>query len=94
MTQNNNKTIFKIVASAIAVFMVLLVIALIYNIAKLSAAKKRRNELADKAAYLDTVINDNGALIDYCQTPEYIEQYAREYLDMIYRGEIPIGVAK
>ena len=49
-------------------------------------------DLAKQSAYLDTLINENGAMIDYCQTPEFIEDYAREYLDMIYRDEIIIGV--
>ena len=92
MAQNNNKTISKIIAAAVAVFLVLLVVALIYNIAKLSAANKRLDELKAQGEYLDSVIDENGALIDYCRTPEFIEQYAREYLDMIGRGEIPIEV--
>ncbi len=38
------------------------------------------------------VIDENGKLIDYCGSPEFIESYAREYFDMVYRGEIIIGV--
>ena len=92
MVKENNKTFFKIIVAAVAVFLVLLVVALIYNLVRLSAANKRLDALKEQAAYYDTVIGINGEFIDYCQTPEFIEQYAREYLDMIYRGETPIGV--
>lgn len=87
-----NKTVIKIVVASLAVFLILLIVALIVNLVKLSAANSRKAELAEQSAYLDTVISENGAMIDYCQTPEFIEDYAREYLDMIYRDEIVIGV--
>ena len=29
-------------------------------------------------------------MIDYCESAEFIEDYAREMLDMIYRGETSI----
>lgn len=92
MVKDNSKTIFKIIVAAIAVFLVLLVVALIYNLVRLSAENKRLDSLREQAAYYDTIIGTNGEFIDYCQTPEFIEQYAREYLDMIYRGETPVGV--
>ncbi len=92
MESSSNKTVIKIIVVSLAVLLVLLIVALIVNIAKLSAANNRKDDLAAQSAYLDTVIAENGDLIDYCQTPEYIENYAREYLDMVYRGEIVIGV--
>ena len=85
----SNKTVIKIIVASLAVLLILLIVALIVN---LSAANKRKADLAKQSAYLDTLINENGAMIDYCQTPEFIEDYAREYLDMIYRDEIIIGV--
>lgn len=71
--------------------MVLLVVALIINLVRLSAAGARKDELAQKSAYLDKAIDENGKLLDYCKTSSFIENYAREYLDMVYRGEIIIG---
>lgn len=73
-------------------FFVLLIVALIINVVRLSAVNSRRNALAAQSAELDRVIDENNALIDYCQTPEFIEDYAREYLNMLYLGEIEIDV--
>lgn len=73
-------------------FFVLLIIALIINLVRLSAVNSRRDALAAQSAELDRVIDENNALIDYCQTPEFIEDYAREYLNMLYLGEIEIEV--
>ncbi|MCH5160663.1 MAG: hypothetical protein J1G04_01385 [Clostridiales bacterium] len=92
MTKDNSKNLFKIIVAAVAVFLVLLVVALIYNLVRLSAENKRLDSLKAQAAYYESIIGKNGEFIDYCQTPEFIEQYAREYLDMIYRGETPVGV--
>ena len=88
----SNKTVIKIIVASLAVLLILLIVALIVNLVKLSAANKRKADLAKQSAYLDTLINENGAMIDYCQTPEFIEDYARDYLDMIYRNEIPVEV--
>lgn len=92
MTKASDKTVKQIIVAALSVFFVLLLIALIVNLVRLSAVNSRKNALAEQAAYLDTVIKENGELIDYCQTPEFIETYARDYLDMVYRNEIEIGV--
>ena len=92
MENSSNKTVIKIVTAALAVFFVLLIIALIINLVRLSAVNSRRDALAAQSAELDRVIDENNALIDYCQTPEFIEDYAREYLNMLYLGEIEIEV--
>lgn len=92
MEKDSRKTVIKIVVGSMAAFLALLLIALIINIVRLSAANSRREELAAQSAALDEVIAENNALIDYCKTPEFIEDYARTYLDMVNRGEIEIGV--
>ncbi len=73
-------------------FFVLLIVALIINVVRLCSANSRLDELNAQKAELDRVIDENNALIDYCQTPEFIENYAREYLNMLYMGEIEIEV--
>ena len=90
--RETNGAVFKIVVAACAVFLTLLIVALIITLVRLGAAKNRKAALEAQAAYLDTVIDENGKLIDYCGSPEFIERYAREYFDMVYRGEIIIGV--
>lgn len=92
MEKDTRKTVIKILVGSMAAFFVLLIVALIINIARLSAANSRREQLAAQSAALDELIAENNALIDYCKTPEFIEDYARTYLDMVKRGEIVIGV--
>ena len=84
----------KAVVAACATFLVLLIIALIINLVRLSAETDRRDNLAAQSDKLKAAIDENGKLLDYCKTSDFIENYAREYLDMIYRGEIPIGTKK
>ena len=87
-----NKTVMTIIVSALSVFFVLLIVTLIVNVVRLSAANKRLAALKAQEAQLDAIISENDDYIDYCQTPEFIEDYARDYLDMIYRNEIPVEV--
>lgn len=94
MTENKrdtNKTAVKIAVAAGAVLLVLLIIALIVNLVRLGAANSRRDELAAQNARLEQLIDKNNGMIDYCESAEFIEEYAREMLDMIYRGETSIG---
>lgn len=71
--------------------MALLVIALIVNLVRLGAINSRKRSLEAQNAKLEKIIEDNEIAIEYCQSNEFVEEYAREYLDMIYRGEIVIG---
>lgn len=92
MAFTSNKTVIKIIVAALSTLLVLLVIALIINVVKLSAVNARKDSLQAQSDKLDQLITENGALLDYVETPEYIEDFAREYLDMIYRDEIIIEV--
>lgn len=91
MTVANKEKAIKATVASLAVLMVLFIIALIVNLVRLSAENDRKDALEQKSAYLEKAIDENGKLLDYCQTPSFIEIYAREYLDMIDRGEIVIG---
>lgn len=90
--KNNSVLIKKIIVAACAVFLALAIIALIINLVHLSAANARKAELLEQSAYLDTLIDKNESVIKYCESDEFIENYAREYLDMIYRDELPVEV--
>lgn len=92
MTDQSNKTVKKIIFASLTVLLVLFVVALIINLVRLGAVNRRRDELLAQAQYLDEAIDKNGDLIDYRSSAEFIESYAREYLDMVYRGEIVIEV--
>lgn len=90
-TENNNNSVARIIGVSLALLFVLLVIALIVNLVKLSAANDRKEALEAQSAKLDRMIEKNENMIDYCGSAEFIEEYAREYLDMVYRGETVIG---
>ena len=40
---------------------------------------------------LEQIIESNESMINFCGSSEFVEEYAREMLDMIYRGETVIG---
>ena len=77
--------------AGLAVLLVLLIVALIVNLVRLGAANSRRESLALQNAKLEQIIEQNDDMITYCQSSEFIEEYAREMLDMIYRGETVVG---
>lgn len=88
-----NTTVKKIIVAALATLLVLLIVALIINLVRLSAANNRKAELERKRDMLQAVYDENRQFIDVdSKSPEYIEAYAREYLDMVRRGEIIIGI--
>lgn len=87
----NMTTIWKIAVAAMSVFLVLLIVALIVNLVRLGAANSRKNALAEQNAKLEQLIEDQDQMIYYYGTSEFVEEYAREMLDMIYRGETVIG---
>lgn len=63
------------------------VIALIYNIVSLATLSARRAELEARSEQLQAVIDGNVSEIEYRSTREYIEKYARDYLNMKYEDE-------
>ena len=86
-----NTAAVKIMIAGLAVLLVLLIVALIVNLVRLGAANSRRESLARQNAKLEQIIEQNDDMITYCQSSEFIEEYAREMLDMIYRGETVVG---
>lgn len=90
-TKTNNKSIIKIVGAALALLFLLLVVALIINLVRLGAENDRKQSLIEQNAKLEQLIEKNDNLVEYCSSTEFIEEYAREMLDMVYRGETVIG---
>lgn len=88
---SSRKTVKKIIVGACAVFLVLLIVALIINIVRWSAISSRAESLKALSAELDKRIEQNASMIDFCSTDEFYESFAREYLDMVYRDEIMLG---
>lgn len=84
----------KIIVAALSVLLVLLVVAFIVNLVRLSAANSRKDALAAQNAQLERIIEENADMITYCSSSEFVEDYAREMLDMIYRGETVVGTSE
>ena len=72
---------------AAVVLFVLLLVALITNLVRLAGSNSRKAELEAQLAALDRQIEENNSIIDYRQSEEYVDAYAREYLNMIGRDE-------
>lgn len=90
-TKNTGRTVAKIITAALAVLLVLLIVALIVNLVRLGAENDRADALKAQDEQLKAIIAENEKLAKYYDTSEFVESYAREYLDMIYRGETVIG---
>ena len=69
------------------VFIAVLFVALIINVVKLASLNNRKEELTQKLAQVESQIEQNNSLIDYVSTDEYIDRYAREYLNMTGKDE-------
>lgn len=79
--------LIKIITASAIVFMALLLVALIINIVKLSNVNAKKAELLAKIEQTQTMIEDNQSTLNYITSQEYIDQYAREYLNMIGKDE-------
>ena len=77
----------KIITISSIVLLAILVIALVINVIKLSSLNNRKAELQTKLAEIERQIEENNDTIDYLGTDDYIDRYAREYLNMNGAGE-------
>ncbi len=77
----------KIITIASIVLLALLFIALIINVIKLSSLNNRKAELENRLIEIERQIEENSDAIDYLGTDDYIDRYAREYLNMQGQGE-------
>ena len=81
-----NKIVRIITVSAV-IFIVLLLIALVMNLVTLTRLNTRKAELESKLTEIREQIEANNAEIDYISSDEYIDAYAREYLNMKGKDE-------
>lgn len=79
--------IFKIITVSLVIFIVLLSCAAIINLIKLSRVNARQEYLKTQLEKLEQEYILNAEELDYKQTAEYIEYYARRYLEMKGKGE-------
>ena len=83
MTKNEQKIRMQsvIVISAV-IFLVLMIAALVINLVRLTSLNARKKELEALIVQADAAIAAADADISYRQSQEYIDWYAREYLNM------------
>lgn len=79
--------IVRIVTVSAVIFIVLLLIALVMNLVTLTRLNNRKAELESKLTEIREQIEANNAEIDYISSDEYIDAYAREYLNMKGKDE-------
>ncbi len=77
----------KIVTGAAVVFLFLLVVSLCINLVKLTKASANERRLEAELARLNESIERNDATIDELKSEEYLDWYAREYLNMKGKDE-------
>ena len=79
--------LIKIITASAIIFICLLFVALIINIVKLSSINAKKAELIAKIEQTETLIEENQSTLNYLTSQEYIDQYAREYLNMVGKDE-------
>lgn len=77
----------KIITVAAVVFLFLLVVSLCINLVKLTKASANEKRLEAEIAKLNERIERNEATIDELKSEEYLDWYAREYLNMKGKDE-------
>ncbi|MCL2796712.1 MAG: septum formation initiator family protein [Firmicutes bacterium] len=86
--KEKTRRIQSIIVSACVIFAIFLLIGLIANVVSLVAKTNRIAKLQAQIDELDGIIERSNDEIEYRQTNEYVEKYAREYLEMKKTNEI------
>lgn len=87
MNNENRIRIMQIIVVSAVIFVLLLLTALIVNLVRLASTNTRKRALEAELSRLDAQIAQNEETLDYRKTDEYIDAFAREYLNMIGRDE-------
>ena len=87
--------ILKIITVSAIIFIAILAAALILNLIKLTNINSKKVNLEKQLNEILRQLEENESEIDYISTDEYIDQYAREYLNMQGKDEEAFtGVSK
>jgi cell division protein FtsB len=82
-----SKTTLRVITVSMVLFLLILIAALVINVVKLSTVNHKKTQLLDNLARIEQEIKQNQDTIDYLSTDEYVDQYAREYLNMQGKNE-------
>lgn len=88
MNTNDRTKVIQLITVAAVCFFVLILTALIINLVKLASLSHREKQLTEELARLEAQIEANQGDIDYRKTEEFVDRYAREYLNMIGKDEL------
>lgn len=80
--------IIQLLTVTAVIFFILLLTAMVLNLVKLAGLSGKKSALEAQLTRLDEIIALNNDNIEYRNTAEYIEQYAREYLNMQGKNDI------
>lgn len=69
------------------ILMFIAVVALIYNIISLAVLNGRKASMERYSQELQAQIDDKSEEIDYKSSKDYVERFARDYLNMKYKDE-------
>lgn len=75
-------SVFRVITVSAVAFFVILLSALVINLVRLGNLNSRKEELSARLSSINSQIEQASGEIDYITTDEYIDQYAREYLNM------------
>ncbi len=91
-----NKTQFvKILSVSLIAFIGLLIVALVTNIIKSASLASKEQELRNQLISLEQTVQKNQTEIEYKQSSDYTDRYAREYLDKSNANEeIYVGISE
>lgn len=84
---NSKAKVIKIITVSAVILIFLLVISLIMNIVKLVNANSLKSKLESACSEIDRKIEENDEAISELNSDEYVEWYAREFLNMKGRDE-------
>ncbi len=85
--QKVDKKVIKIITVAAIALIVLLTISLVINLVKLGNSLSKESRLKDEIAAMDKNIDQSENVLDELKSFDYVEQYARDHLNMKGRDE-------
>ena len=91
----NKPQFVKILSVSLIAFIGILIVALVANIIKSVNLSAKERELKNQLASLEQTIQKNQTEIEYKQSSDYTDRYAREYLDKSNPDEeVYVGVSE
>ena len=88
----NKRQFVKILSVSFIILIALILFSICFNLVKGISLKSQKQALQSQLNSLQATIEQNKAEIEYKQSADYTDRYAREYLDMnsedekIYKG--------